>query len=148
MTSNLASDVIMAAAGDGDRPTPEALTATIRPVLSRHFKPALVARMTIVPFYPLGPDALKEIVVLKLGKIAGRLMESHRMFLEYDPAVVDQITQRCSEVETGARNIDHILQGTLLPKISTEILSRMGAGALPDRLKLGLGSDGDFIIGL
>ncbi|MBI3597296.1 MAG: type VI secretion system ATPase TssH [Nitrospirae bacterium] len=144
MTSNLASDLIMAASSDGDRPTPEALTATIRPVLSRHFKPALVARMTIVPFYPLGPDALKEIVTLKLGKIAGRLMESHRMFLEYDPAVVDQITQRCSEVETGARNIDHILQGTLLPKISTEILSRMGAGALPDKLKLGLEADGGF----
>jgi type VI secretion system protein VasG len=146
MTSNLASDLIMAAASDGDRPTPEALTATIRPVLSRHFKPALVARMTVVPYYPLGPDALKEIVALKLGKIAGRLMESHRMSLEYAPSVVDQITLRCSEVETGARNIDHILQGTLLPRISTELLSRMGAGALPDRLKLSLGSDGDFVI--
>ncbi|HET6371410.1 MAG TPA: type VI secretion system ATPase TssH [Nitrospiria bacterium] len=147
MTSNLASDLIMAASSDGDRPTPEALTATIRPVLSRHFKPALLARMTIVPFYALGPDALKEIVALKMRKIAGRLMESHRMALDYEPTVIEQITQRCSEVETGARNIDHILQGTLLPRISTEILSRLGAGALPDRLKLSLGSDGDFVIG-
>ncbi|MBI3609836.1 MAG: type VI secretion system ATPase TssH [Nitrospirae bacterium] len=146
MTSNLASDLIMAGCSEGDRPAPEALAGTIRPVLSRHFKPALLARMTIVPFYPLGPDALKEIVTLKLDRVAGRLMESHRMTLNYDPAVIDQITQRCSEVETGARNIDHILQGTLLPKISTEILSRMGAGALPDKLKLGLGSGGDFVI--
>jgi type VI secretion system protein VasG len=115
-------------------------------VLSKHFKPALLARMTIVPYYPIDTSAMKGIVELKLRQIGARLMESQRMTLEYDPAVVEQITARCTEVETGARNIDHILQGTLLPKISTEILERIGSGPLPDTLRVGLDAAGGFVL--
>jgi type VI secretion system protein VasG len=146
MTSNLASDVIISSCSDGERPSQEDLVEAIRPVLSQHFKPALLARMGIVPFYPIDKEVMKDISDLKMKRLADRLMDSHRMVFEYDPAVVDQIAQRCTEVETGARNIDHIMQGTLLPRISTEILSRMGAGALPESLKLGLGADGDFVL--
>jgi type VI secretion system protein VasG len=146
MTSNLASDVIMEGCAEGAVPTPEKLTEMIRPILSRHFKPALLGRMTLVPFYPLLPDVMKEIVEMKLKRLAGRLLSSHRMVLEYDPAVVAQIAGRCTEVESGARNVDHIMQGTLLPRISTEILERIGSGPLPDLLKLGIGEDGGFTV--
>ena len=144
LTSNLASDIIIQGCADGDRPTQEELTESIRPVLSKHFKPALLARMNIVPFFPIDMDAMKDIVALKLSRLGDRLMDSHRMSFEFDPAVVEQISKRCTEVETGARNIDHIMQGTLIPKISTEILSRMGADSLPEGLNLGLEKDGGF----
>lgn len=144
MTSNLASDVILDCCADGQRPDPEALAETIRPILSRHFKPALLARMTVVPFYPIGQEAMKEIVELKLVRLGQRLMDSQRMVLAYEPTVVEQIAQRCTEVQTGARNVDHIMQGTLLPKLSTEILSRMGAGPLPSTVRLSLHERGDF----
>ncbi|MFY9269974.1 MAG: type VI secretion system ATPase TssH [Candidatus Manganitrophaceae bacterium] len=146
LTSNLASEVIMEGCSGGDRPSSEKLAEAIRPVLSRHFKPALLARMTLVPFYPLPSDVMKEIVEMKLKRLAGRLKSSHRMVLQYDPAVVEQIAQRCTEVETGARNVDHIMQGTLLPRISTEILERIGSGPLPDLLTLGIGDDGGFTV--
>jgi type VI secretion system protein VasG len=146
MTSNLASDLIVESCADGNRPGVDELIGLIRPVLSRHFKPALLARMTIVPFYPIDAGAMKDIVELKLRRLAARLMDNHRTTLEYDPAVVEQIATRCTEVETGARNIDHILQGTLLPKLSTEILQRMGSGPLPDKLTLGLGEGGEFTL--
>ncbi len=144
MTSNLASDIILQLCARGTRPGPEEVTGAIKPLLSRHFKPALLARMTIVPFYPIDAGAMKMIVELKLARLAQRLMESHRITFDYEPAVVEQIVRRCNEVETGARDIDHIMQGSLLPRISTEILSRMGGGRLPDRLSLALGADGDF----
>lgn len=144
MTSNLGSDIILQVCGGTKKPTPEEVTGSIRPLLSRHFKPALLARMTIVPFYPIDAGAMKMIVELKLSRLAQRLMESHRMTFDYEPAVVEQIVRRCTEVETGARNIDHIMQGSLLPRISTEILSRMGEGRLPERLSLTLAQDGDF----
>ncbi|HBI23600.1 MAG TPA: type VI secretion system ATPase TssH, partial [Nitrospiraceae bacterium] len=144
MTSNLASDIIINSCSEGLRPEPDALTGAIRPILSRHFKPALLARMTIIPFYPIDAEAMKDIVELKLKRLAGRLMDSHSMVLEYEQPVVEQISRRCTEVETGARNIDHIMQGTLLPMISTELLTRMGTGALPSMLKLGLSEDGGF----
>jgi type VI secretion system protein VasG len=146
LTSNLATDIIMEACADGNRPAVDDLSNAIRPVLSKHFKPALLARMTIVPYYPIDATAMKGIVELKLRQIGARLMESQRMTLEYDPAVVEQITARCTEVETGARNIDHILQGTLLPKISTEILERIGSGPLPDKLRVGLDAAGGFVL--
>jgi type VI secretion system protein VasG len=144
LTSNLATDLIMQSVADGTKPPTDDLVQLIRPVLSKHFKPALLARMTIVPFYPIGPDALKEIARLKLGQLEKRLKENHRMSMEIDPKVIDAIAERCTEVETGARNVDHIISGTLLPKISSEILQQMSTGSLPDKIKVTLDDKGDF----
>ncbi len=144
LTSNLASDVITEMCSDGDNVDLEVLSGAIRPILSNHFKPALLARMTVIPYLPLNPEAMKEIVCLKLDKLGERLMESHKISFNYTPAIVDQIAARCTEVETGARNIDHILQGTLLPQISNEILARMGEGKLPSTLNLDLDENGNF----
>ncbi len=144
LTSNLASDVITEMSSGDDGVDLDVLMTAIRPILSNHFKPALLARMTVVPYLPLNPEAMKEIVCLKLDKLGERLMESHRISFKYSPAVVDQIAERCTEVETGARNIDHIMQGTLLPQISNEILAKMGEGKLPSVLNLDIGEGGSF----
>ncbi len=146
LTSNLASDVITEMCAGEENADPEVIMSAIRPILSNHFKPALLARMTVVPYLPLNPDAMKEIVSLKLDKLGERLMETHKISFRYSPAVVDQIAARCTEVETGARNIDHILQGTLLPRISNEILAKMGEGKLPSILNLDITEDGQFSI--
>jgi type VI secretion system protein VasG len=144
LTSNLATDLIMQAGSEPTKPGMDDVVTLIRPALSKHFKPALLARMTIVPFFPIGPDALKEIARLKLGQLEKRLKENHRMAMEIDPRVVDAIAERCTEVETGARNVDHIISGTLLPKISSEILQQMASGSVPDRVKVVLDGQGDF----
>lgn len=147
LTSNLGSDVITQLCADGGRPSRETVTGAIRPILSNHFKPALLARMTIVPFYTLDPKFMKEIVTLKLEKLSRRLAESKKMKLAYSPKVVEQIAARCTEVETGARNIDHIMRGTILPRLSREILGRMGEEGLPSEVRLGVAKDGSFTIG-
>lgn len=144
LTSNLATDIITNMCASPVQPTAEELLAAIRPSLSQHFKPALLARMNIVPFFILSPEVLKDIVILKLNQLGRRLLENHRVRFEYEDAVVEQIAARCTEVETGARNIDHILSGTLLPRISTEILQQMTIGPLPDKLKVGITDEGDF----
>jgi type VI secretion system protein VasG len=146
LTSNLGSDVITQLCANETRSSLETVSSAIRPILSNHFKPALLARMTIVPFYILDPKFMKEIVTLKLDKLAGRLAESNKIKLTYSQQVVDQITSRCTEVETGARNIDHIMRGTILPQLSREILARMGEGAMPSEILLGLAEDGSFKI--
>ncbi|MFN0151305.1 MAG: type VI secretion system ATPase TssH [bacterium] len=146
MTSNLASDTIMQMGSGPVRPEPDELVSAIRPTLNKHFKPALVARMTLVPFYPISGDAMKEIVSLKVNQVGSRLMASHRMGFDLDPAVIDLISARCTEVETGARNIDHILSGTLLPMISTQLLQRMSEGPLPDKLGVTIDGSGGFRI--
>jgi type VI secretion system protein VasG len=144
MTSNLASDIITQMCANGDRPPPEVLTAAIRPLLSAHFKPALLARLDIVPFYSISDEAMHSIVELKLGQLASRLNNSHKMRLFHDSKVVEHIVARCTEVDTGARNIDHIINGTLLPQISTEILQRLGEDAMPRTLELGIDAEGKF----
>ncbi len=146
LTSNLATDVITELCSNGQRPSYETLMGAIRPILSNHFKPALLARMNIAPFYTLPPDVMKEIVCLKLDKLVARVAETHKMKLVYAPEVVDQIAKRCTEVETGARNIDHIMSGTILPQMSREILGRMSEEAMPSEVSLGLAEDGAFKI--
>lgn len=144
LTSNLATDIITAMGTQEVKPSTAELTEAIRPSLSRHFKPALLARMQIVPFYPLMPDVLGEIVRLKLNKVGKRLRESQKMRFAYTDAVVEAITARCTDVDTGARNIDHIVNRTLLPEIATEIISRMGDEAAPDSLSVDIDADGNF----
>jgi type VI secretion system protein VasG len=145
LTSNLASDVITEMSQSGERPPLDVLTGAIRPILSAHFKPALLARMTIAPFWGLDKDALRMIVELKLKKIQSTLMANNKLKLTYTGAVVDQITARCTEVETGARNIEYILGGNVLPKLSQTILTHMSEGGMPTTAELDADDDGAFI---
>ena len=145
LTSNLASDVITEMSESAERPPFDTLTSAIRPILSAHFKPALLARMTITPFWALGKDALRMIVELKLKKVQATLMANNKMKLTYTDAVVDQITARCTEVETGARNIEYILGGNVLPKLSQTILGHMSEGTMPTHAELDVDETGAFI---
>jgi type VI secretion system protein VasG len=139
LTSNLASDIISQQAAGDERPTAAALTAKIRPALSRHFKPALLARMTIVPFFPLPTDVLREIVELKLAALQRRIHGSHKIATEFAPELLAQLAQRCTESETGARTVDHILRGSLMPALSQRLLEQFAAGHQPSRLRVGIG---------
>jgi type VI secretion system protein VasG len=144
MTSNLATDTITELGQSPVPPDVDELISAIRPELSAHFKPALLARMTIVPYFPINMEAMRMIVGLKLDKIGKRLGDSHKMKFTYDDAVVDGIAERCTEVETGARNIDHIINGTLLPEISRQILARMAEEEMPELLHVGFDAEGNF----
>ncbi|MCB9761673.1 MAG: type VI secretion system ATPase TssH [Alphaproteobacteria bacterium] len=144
LTSNLATERITRVLETGPPEDHDTLVEQIRPALSRHFKPALLARMTVVPYYPLTPETLRAITDLKLGKVARRLQEVHGITLAWSPAVADAIAARCTEVETGARNVDHIIRGTLMPLLSRELLSHMGEEALPEGLAITVGEGGGF----
>lgn len=146
LTSNLATDVITEMTAGDEVPDAQTLLAAVRPILSAHFKPALLARMTVIPYFALQRDALAGIVRLKLNKIGQRLAANNKMQFAYTDAVVDQIAARCTEVETGARNIDFILRGTVMPLMSQEILSRMGNETQPASIQLDVGADGDFVV--
>ncbi len=148
LTSNLASDIIGRLCSGTERPTPQALVEAIRPVLSQHFKPALLARMSIVPFYLLDSSFMQEIVMLRLEKLAARVSESNKMRLVYSPEVVERITARCTEVETGARNIEHIMRGTIIPQLSRKVLESMTEERKPAEMRLDVAEDGSFCIDL
>ncbi|HEY3816644.1 MAG TPA: type VI secretion system ATPase TssH [Polyangiaceae bacterium] len=146
LTSNLATDLITSAAMPGSPAPPiEDVISLVKPTLSAHFKPALLARMTVVPFYPISTEALLEIVKMKLGAVCKRAKEAHGIDLGVDPKVHEAIADRCKEVESGARNVDHILRGTVLPLVSSEILTRMAAGTALENMRLSLSPDGAII---
>jgi len=144
LTSNLATDVITEMTAGDDRPDHDTLLSAVRPILSAHFKPALLARMTVIPYFTLARDALAGIVRLKMNKIVSRLLHNNKMKFTYTDAVVEQIASRCTEVETGARNIDFILRGTVMPLMSQEILSRMSGEVQPAAITLDVAEDGTF----
>ncbi len=146
LASNLATDVITKMYERDEPPTVDEVVTAIRPVLSKHFKPALLARMTIVPFAPINRTIMREISRLKLRAIVGRLRLNHGVETVFDDALVEEIARRCTETETGARTIDHILRGSLMPRIARVVLERLVDGELPPRLDVGLAPDGDWRI--
>jgi type VI secretion system protein VasG len=148
MTSNLGSDEIAQFMAREHGVSLDKLTSMIRPVLSRHFKPALLARMTVVPYAPLDPGIMADIVNMKISRIADRMMEAHQVRLDIDDAVCGLIAERCLEVESGARNIDHIMNGTVLPMMSQEILGYLSKGALADVMTLSVTKDGHFTLSM
>jgi type VI secretion system protein VasG len=145
MTSNAGTETIMKLCADPDtRPDPEALVQALRPDLLKIFKPAFLGRLTLVPYYPIADDVMRLIIELQLGKIRSRLQQNNRAQFSYDDALVNAIAQRCTEVESGARNVDHILTQTLLPEISREFLSRMAAGEAISKVHISVNDAGGF----
>jgi type VI secretion system protein VasG len=145
MTSNVGSDTLMKLCADPEtRPEPEALVEALRPDLLKIFKPAFLGRLIVVPYYPIADEAMRQIIQLQLGRISARLQENTRAVFSYDDALVTEIARRCTEVESGARNVDHILTRTLLPEISREFLARMAAGEPITKVYVSVNSEGGF----
>lgn len=145
MTSNAGTDTVMKLCADPEtRPEPEALADAIRPDLLKYFKPAFLGRLIVVPFFPISPDIMRRIIGLQLSRIMRRIKENHRAAMSYDEALVTAIADRCTEVESGARNVDHILTRTLLPELSTEFLSRMAAGESVKKVHISVEPAGNF----
>lgn len=146
LTSNLASDVIqeMTANADSAQLDAATLVSAINPLLSAHFKPALLARMTVVPFFSLNQEAMSRIVVQKIENIKNMLFANSKMTLSYSPKVVQTIIDRCTEVETGARNIDFLLNSNILPKLSRRILTQTSTSGVPESVHIDVAKDGEF----
>ncbi|PVX85174.1 type VI secretion system ATPase TssH [Paraburkholderia unamae] len=125
LTSNAAQDVITDACHGGRRPAPQALVERLRPPLLRQFSPAFLGRLAIVPYYPLGDAQIAAIVELKLARIAQRFERNHHATLTWDDALAQEIVQRCKEVDSGARNVDHILAQAVLPELAQRVLERI-----------------------
>jgi type VI secretion system protein VasG len=129
LTSNLGTDVITKLCADEETmPDWLSLTGMLRPALLEHFKPAFLGRLKIVPYYPISDRNMRLIVKLKLDRIARRMRENRNVAFLYGDDLIESIAARCKEVESGARNVDHILTNTLLPEMSRELLARMAKG--------------------
>ena len=147
LTSNVGSQAIMQLCLNKpaeELPDADALTEQLRPQLYKVFKPAFLGRMKVVPYYPISDDVLEQIIRLKLARIAARVATNHKAQFDYDDGLVDAVLARCTEVDTGARAVDHILNGSLLPEIAESVLARMAEGQAIARIKVSAGKDGKF----
>ncbi|WP_158792823.1 type VI secretion system ATPase TssH [Granulicella sp. L60] len=146
LTTNATTETIMKLTADPETmPFPETLVSVIKPELNKIFKPAFLGRMLIVPYLPIRDEALKQIIRLKLNKIIRRLRENHKVGLHYEDTIVAEIANRCTEVESGARNVDNILSNTMLPEISRELLLHMATGDTGSAVFLSVDRTGRFI---
>ncbi|HQX56507.1 MAG TPA: type VI secretion system ATPase TssH [Pyrinomonadaceae bacterium] len=145
LTSNVGTDTIMKLCADPDTtPSPEGLVDAIKPELNKAFKPALLGRMVTVPFYPISDEIMRLIIKLQLGKIAKRIKDNHNAQFSYDDTVIETVAKRCTDVDSGARNVYNILTGTLLPEMSGEVLARMASGEGISKVHVGVGEGENF----
>ncbi|KTT38211.1 ATPase AAA [Pseudomonas oryzihabitans] len=142
LTSNLASAEIQRLCTDG-RPDVASLTEAIRPTLTRHFKPALLARMRVVPYYPLDGALLGELLQLKLGRLGARLA-ARRVAFSYAPALLDELAARCLDADSGARRIDLLLEQRVLPLLTDHLLDALAQGRTPRQLHLDVSATGEL----
>jgi len=146
LTTNAGTDIMAKLCADPETmPGPDGLVKALKPELNKIFKPAFLGRMVLIPYMPVRDENLKQIIRLKLGKIQRRIQENHKIDLTYDAVLVDEVAKRCTEVESGARNVDNILTNTLLPDISRQLLSTMAAGEAMSRINVSIGTDGAFV---
>ena len=147
LTSNIGSSQIMQAClnkTSQQLPAVDELEELLRPQLYKAFKPAFLGRMKVVPYYPIADDILVKIIDLKLGRIQKRVASHHKAEFIWDNALVEAVLARCTEVDTGARNVDHILNGTLLPEIAETVLARMAEGGAIGKIKVSANKEGQF----
>ena len=145
MTSNAGTDLIDKLFADPETaPDAAGLAEALRPELMKYFKPAFLGRVTIVPYFPLSEDVIKQIVRLQLNKIAGRVKDAYKANFTYAPELVETIAARCKESSSGARNVENILSRTLLPELSAEVLSRLAEGVSISHVSVGIDPEGSF----
>lgn len=144
MTSNLASERIASLCQDGQRPAAEDLENAIRPTLSQHFKPALLGRMRVVPYYPINGEVLNELVGLKLVRFGERLQRRQLQF-SYAPALLENLAERCSHSDSGARLIDHLIDQHLQPLVVDRLLDAMANGEKLQRVHATLDGEGSVV---
>ncbi|XNO30844.1 type VI secretion system ATPase TssH [Vibrio alginolyticus] len=122
MTSNLATHEIESLVHQSKDIDANIIAEAIRPTLNQHFKPALLARMSVLPFVPLSDEAMTDIIHHKLNKVSQRLQSHHKLSLSYEESLVEFVLSNCRLAETGARNIDAVINRQLLPQLSTQLL--------------------------
>jgi len=145
MTTNAGTDTIMSLIGDPETmPDAEGMTEALRPELLNTFKPAFLGRIKLLPYFPLSDEAIKGIARLKMDKVVRRVAENYSAKMTYSDDVIDSIADRCTEVESGARNIDQILNGTLLPEMAAEFLAHMAEGDAIRGVDVSIAEDGRF----
>ncbi|KKB65340.1 ATPase AAA [Robbsia andropogonis] len=145
LTSNVGSSTVMQQCLNQPPealPDPDELAEALRGALHKAFKPAFLGRMKVIPYYPISDTVLGEIIELKLARIQARVQANHHAVFEWDEALVDAVLARCTEVDSGARNVDHILNGTLLPEIAQQVLERVADGTPIRRIAVSAG-EGD-----
>jgi len=146
LTSNAGTDTVMKLTADAETsPSSDGLARALKPELNKIFKPAFLGRLVIVPYFPIRDAALQQIISLKLAKIQRRIEENHKIKLTWDTPVLTEVANRCTEVESGARNVDNILTNTLLPDLSRQLLNGIAEGVKPSAIHVGIGENGKFI---
>ncbi|MFJ4113389.1 type VI secretion system ATPase TssH [Pseudomonas sp. NPDC089758] len=149
LTSNVGTDHIMRTClGAEQPPAPAQLVEDLREQLNTVFKPAFLGRLSIVPYYPVQDAILERIVGLKLERIRQRFERNHQAQLHFSPALVPAIAARCTEVDSGARNIDNILSGSLMPELADRVLTRMAEDQPISNLRIDLDEAGGFAYSL
>ncbi|MCU6432933.1 type VI secretion system ATPase TssH [Undibacterium sp. Jales W-56] len=147
LTSNVASSLMMQACLNKqahELPSSAELEQQIRPQLMKAFKPAFLGRLKVVPYYPIPDEVLIKIIELKLSHIQKRIAVNHKATFVYDDAMVEAVLSRCTEVDSGARNVDNILNGTLLPEIAESVLAKMAEGVGISKIKVSATKQGQF----
>ncbi|WP_110687073.1 type VI secretion system ATPase TssH [Salinicola aestuarinus] len=149
LTSNVGTDDIMRQCLGADSvPAPEMIVDSLRDQLNDVFKPAFLGRLNIVPYYPVQNEILERIVRLKLDRIKRRFETNHGAEFEYAAEIVEAVAARCTDSDSGARNVDNILSGSLMPTIAAQVLDRMAAGEAIEKLTVSLDDQGDFAFAL
>lgn len=147
LTSNTGSSAIMQACINqpvNEWPNAEELLAQLKPSLYKQFKPAFLGRTRIVPYFPLHDDLLLQIIEHKLQKITTRLSQQYGCQVQYSDQVLELLLDRCTEVDSGARNADNILNSTILPALATEILLALAEQKLPQIIVIDV-EDNDIV---
>ena len=154
MTSNLGSDHLMQLLDERPEASEGDLHELLRPILRAHFQPALLARFQTVIYRPLSEAAMRTIVEMKLTQVSKRLHRHYGLSTHIDESLYDALTSACLLPDTGARNVDSLLNQQILPVLSQQLLTHMAARQKPASLRLswseeeGIGLEFDRIQGV
>ncbi len=126
MTSNAGTDTIEKLCADPETmPDTDGLSEALRPDLLKTFKPAFLGRTTVVPYFPLSPEIIREIVEISLDRVRKRVRSSYNADFGWTPAVADEIASRCTESQSGARNIENVINQSVTPELAVQLLQRL-----------------------
>ena len=145
MTSNAGTETIEKLASDPETmPDADGLTEALRPELLTVFKPAFLGRVTLVPYFPLSDEIVKDIVGINFRKLRDRVAQNYKSSFNWSPEVVDAVAARCTESQSGARNIENVIRRGIQPVLAARFLEAMANGDATESVSIDIDSNGEF----
>jgi type VI secretion system protein VasG len=95
--------------------------------LIKHFRPAFLGRVSVVPYMPLNEEQIRSIIDQRLSALGDRYEKGYGQSISFGSNLVTVVVENCMNAAVGVRLVDQFISEKIVASISKHVLESMVA---------------------